>query len=80
MRSASEGALETVQIVFEFRLHGLHRGDASEDDAEVGFQGRPEGVDGGDVVGVIAMFVLDHCDYAKGGDDAGAGGVLVDPG
>lgn len=80
MRRASGAYRETVQIVSELGLHRLHGGHACEDDAEVGFHGRPKGVEGGDVAGVVGVFVLDHGDDAKGSDDAGADGRLVDSG
>ena len=71
MRGPSEAAGKTVQVGFEFGLHGLHEGDAGAYYAEVGFHGRPEGVVGGRV-GPVALFESVKEEDAEGGDDAGS--------
>ena len=65
MRRASEAAREIVHIFLQSRLHGLHGGDTGKNNAEVGFQGCPEGVEG-------AVIVLVYGDYAERGYDTGA--------
>ena len=71
MRRASEAAREIVHILLQSRLHGLHGGDTGKNNAEVGFQGCPEGVDGGVIIDVT-IFEIVYGDYAERGYDTGA--------
>ena len=73
MRYALEAARETIHVSLEFRLHGLHDGDTGKNDAEVGFQASPEGVEASEIIEVGFSCRFIHGSYAEGRNDAGAG-------
>lgn len=55
MGRAFEAAREIRQVSLEFRLHGLHDWETGKNDAEVGFQARPEGAKASEIIDVASF-------------------------